>query len=193
MNDHADLLAKDAINDALLRYCWGIDRGDLALVLSAFHDDAVDNHSGFEESATERFTRTVVDAKDMVMRTSHQLCNVLIQLDGDRAGVQSYMTARHQFPHEGKIFNWVIAGRYVDRFECRNGEWRIAHRTVVYDFEWFDEAGTRPMGHPTEPFLSHVVRGERGQGDYSYQVLRRTFGQPAEGDAVNHSSNRPGS
>jgi hypothetical protein len=172
MNSHEDLLAKDAINDALLRYCSGIDRGDLALILSAFHDDAVDNHSGFEESAVERFTRTTVDAKDMVMKTSHQICNVLIQLDGSTAAVQSYMTARHQFPHQDKTFNWVIAGRYVDRFERRIDEWRIVHRTVVYDFEWFDEAGTRPMGHPTEPFLSHVVRGERGRGDYSFSVLR---------------------
>ena len=59
-----------------------------------------------------------------------------------------------------RTFNWVIARRYVDRFECRSGEWRIAYRTVVYDFEWFDEAGTRPINHPTEPFLSHAVREE---------------------------------
>jgi len=166
------LLAKDAINDALLRYCWGIDRGDLQLVLSAFHDDAVDNHSGIEESAVERFTRTVVDAGDMAMKTAHQLHNVQIQVDGAKAGVQSYFTARHQFPHEGKTFNWVIAGRYVDRFECHDGDWRIVHRTVVYDFEWLDEAGTRPLGHPAEPFLQQVVRGRRGRGDYSYEVLR---------------------
>jgi hypothetical protein len=153
-------------------YCRGIDRGDLQLVLSAFHEGAIDNHSGFEESAVERFTRTVVDSNDMQMRTSHNINNVMIQLDGDKAGIQSYFTARHQFPHDGKEFNWVIAGRYVDRFENRSGEWRIVHRTVVYDFDWFDEAGARPIGHPTETFLQAVVRGRKGRGDYSYQVLR---------------------
>jgi hypothetical protein len=170
MTGQGELIARQQVNDALIRYCWGIDRGDLKLVLSAFHDDAIDNHSGFEESAVERFTRTVAQAS--TMRTSHNLANVLIQLDGTRAGVQSYFTARHQFDHEDKTFNWVIAGRYVDRFECRDAEWRIVHRTVVYDFEWFDEAGTRPIGHPAEPFLQHVVRGERGRSDYSFAVLR---------------------
>jgi len=66
----------------------------------------------------------------------------------------------------------VIAGRYLAPFECRDSDWRIAHRTVVYDFEWFNEGGTRPMGRPTEPFLPHVIRGERGRGDYSLGVLK---------------------
>ena len=62
------LIDKQEIYDALMRYCIGIDRGDLALVLSAFHDDALDNHIGIEERAVERFTRTVAQAtsKDMI-------------------------------------------------------------------------------------------------------------------------------
>jgi hypothetical protein len=165
------LLAKDAINEALLRYCWGIDRGDLQLVLSAFHDDAKDNHSGDEESAVERFARTVVEGGPM--KTSHNLSNILIQVDGQTAASQSYFTARHQFDHEGKTWDWIIAGRYVDRHECRDGRWGIVHRTVVYDFERFDEHGGRPVGHPADPFFTHVIRGEKSRNDYSYQVLKR--------------------
>lgn len=172
MNKHDDLLAKDAINDTLLRYCWGVDRGDVALILSAFHDDAIDNHSGFEESAVERFSRTVGEASGMQMLTSHKLGNVQIQVDGSKAASQSYFTAWHQFEFEGEAWNWVIAGRYVDKFECRAGQWRIAHRTVVYDMERYETAGPRPIGHPAEPFFKHVIRGARGKADYSYQVLR---------------------
>lgn len=164
------LLARQEIHDALLRYCWGIDRGDLELVLSAFHEDALDNHSGVEESAVERFTRTVVEGA--AMRTSHNLSNVLIQVDGAVASAQSYLTAWHQFDFEGKTYDWVIAGRYVDRLECRNGKWRIAHRTVVYDMERFDEPGGKPAGHPAVGFLDHVIRGKRSREDYSFQVLR---------------------
>lgn len=163
------LVARQEIHDCLLRYCWGIDRGDLQLVLSAFHEDAVDNHSGVEESAVERFTRTVAQAS--AMRTSHNLGNILIQIDGAQAAVQSYLTARHQFEFAGKTWDWIIAGRYLDKFECRDGQWRIAHRTVVYDFERFDEHGAKPDGHPATAFFDHVIRGQRGRGDYSYQSL----------------------
>jgi hypothetical protein len=165
------LLARQAIHDALLRYCWGIDRGDLALILSAFHDDAVDNHSGVEESAVERFTRTVVQAAGM--KTSHNISNVLIQVDGPTAAAQSNLIAWHQFEHQGETYDWVLAGRYLDRFTCRNGDWRIIHRTVVYDLERFDVSGRKPPGHPAAGFFDHVIRGERSQSDYAYQILRR--------------------
>ena len=165
------LLARQAIHDALLRYCWGIDRGDLGLVLSAFHEDARDNHSGVEESAVERFRRTVVEGAGM--KTSHNIGNILIQVDGASASVQSNLTAWHQFEFEGETWDWVIAGRYLDTFERRAGDWRISHRTVVYDFERFDAAGRRPAGHPADPFFAHVIRGQKSREDLSYRVLRR--------------------
>lgn len=170
MGDLATLLARREIEDCLLRYCWGIDRGDLQLVLSAFHDDARDNHGGHEESAVERFTRTVVEGGPL--RTSHNLANVLIQVEGDSAVSQSYFTARHQFDHEGKTWDWIVTGRYLDRHECRQGRWGIVHRTVVYDFERFDEHGSRPLGHPAEPFLQRAIRGEKTRNDYSYRLLK---------------------
>lgn len=169
---YAVLLARQEIKDVLLRYCWGIDRGDVALILSAFHDDAIDNHSGFEESAVERFSRTAAEASGMQMLTSHNLGNVQIQIDGSKAASQSYFTAWHQFEWEGESWNWVIAGRYIDKLECRAGQWRISHRTVVYDTERYETAGARPTGHPTEAFFKQVIRGARGKTDYSYKVLR---------------------
>lgn len=167
---YANLVARQEIHDALLRYCWGIDRGDLELVLSAFHEDALDNHGGYEERAVDRFRRTVVEGSPM--RTSHHLGNVLIQVDGLRAAAQSYLTAWHQFSFEGRSHDWVIAGRYLDQFECRKGQWRISHRTVVYDIERFTDPGTRPDGHPAAAFFEHVIRGERSRNDYSYRLMR---------------------
>jgi len=165
-----DLLARTAITDCLHRYCRGIDRADLALVLSAFHPDAADNHSGALESAVARFTRTVVQG--MPMRTSHQLANITIELDGPRAAAQSYMTAWHQFEHEGETWNWVLAGRYLDRLECRDGDWRICERTVVYDLERFERAAEAPVGHPAAGLLAHATRGVKSGDDLMYTVLR---------------------
>ena len=164
------LLDKQEIHEALMRYCIGIDRCDLQLVLSAFHEDALDNHSGVEERAVDRFTRTI-NARSMWV--CHNIGNVLIQVNGAEAASQSYFTAWHRLTHEGRTFDWVIAGRYVDRFTRRNGEWRIAHRTVVYDCERFDLVSPeKPVGHPSATFFDRVVRGERSQADFSYQLMR---------------------
>lgn len=164
------LLDRQEIHDALMRYCWGVDRGDLELVLSAFHADARDNHSGIEESAVERFTRTVKESA--TMRTSHNLGNVLIQIDGTTASAQSCFTAWHQFEYEARTYDWIIAGRYLDRFTCRDGQWRIAHRTVVYDLARFDGPGEVPAEHPASRFFDHVIRGEKSRNDYSYRIMR---------------------
>ncbi|MBU6268489.1 MAG: nuclear transport factor 2 family protein [Sphingomonadales bacterium] len=166
----AELTARAAITDCLHRYCRGIDRADLPLILSAFHLDAKDNHSGETESAVERFTRTVVQG--MPMRTSHQLSNIVIELDGHRAAAQSYMTAWHQFEHDGETWNWVLAGRYLDRLECRSGDWRIAERTVVYDIERFERAAEVPTGHPATGLLPHATRGVKSREDPMYGLLK---------------------
>jgi hypothetical protein len=82
------------------------------------------------------------------MRTSYDLVNIPIEIDGTAAAAQSYFTAWHQFEFEGRTWDWIIAGRYLDRFECRHGQWRIVHRNVVYDLERFDGPGEIPAGHP---------------------------------------------
>lgn len=164
------LIARQEIHDALMRYCIGIDRADLQLVLSAFHEDALDNHGGFDEVAVERFTRTVVEGASMW--TSHNTGNILIQVDGTTASAVSYLTAWHRFAIDGQEYDWVIAGRYVDRFEKRNGEWRIAHRTVVYDCQRFDAVVAIPAGHPASTFFDRVVRGKKSKEDFMYEVVR---------------------
>jgi SnoaL-like domain len=164
------LLDKQEIHEALMRYCLGIDRCDLELVLSAFHDDALDNHSGVEERAVDRFKRTVGGRS---MWVNHNIGNIFIQVDDSAASSQAYFTAWHRLAHDARTFDWVIAGRYLDRFERRTGSWRIAHRTVVYDCERFDlVSAERPVGHPAATFFDHVVRGERSRDDFSYQLMR---------------------
>ena len=163
-----ELVSRQEIHDVLVRYCVGIDRGDLQLVLSTFHAEARDNHTGIEESAVERFTRTVVEAASMW--TSHNLSNILVEVDGSSASAQSCFTAWHRFDIRKVPYDWVIAGRYLDRFECRNTEWRISHRTVVYDCERFDKVVTLPEGRPT--LLDQAMRGSRSRSDLFYRLFR---------------------
>jgi len=141
--------------------------------MSAFHDDAIDNHFGvvlpFREAiGTLKAARSGGTSKTTSM---HNLCNVLIEVDGDVARCESYVIVIVRIPQDRGAIDWMHAGRYVDRFERRHGEWRIAYRTVVYDLERFDEVAPAPEGLSQARYLDRAVRGKRGLSDFSYEIL----------------------
>lgn len=132
MNDRMQqLLDKQDITEALLRFVRGIDRIDKELILSAFHPDATDDHGPFKGSAAD-FTEWAL----MVLKTwkvsQHRISNIQIELHGDRANVETYLMALH-VPETPQVEE-IVFGRYLDLFERRNGEWKIAHRLVVIDY-----------------------------------------------------------
>jgi hypothetical protein len=170
---------KQAIYDVIMRYCRGVDRVEPELILSAFHDDATDNHFGvvlpFREAiGTLKMARAPGDGPPPGGLSMHSICNVLIELDGDVARCESYLVAVNRLEQEGQSIDWTLAGRYVDRFERRNGSWRIAHRTVVYDLERFDEVVPPQEGLGPASYTAKAVRGQRGRGDFSYEIFSST-------------------
>jgi len=96
-----------------------------------------------------------------------------IELDGEVARCETYVTVVVRIPQETGALDWTHAGRYVDRFERRNAEWRIAYRTVVYDLERFDKVEPAPVGLSQARYLDNAVRGQRGRADFSYEILKK--------------------
>jgi hypothetical protein len=144
------LLDKQAVAEVVLRYCRGVDRLDLPAVRACYHDDAVDHHTGFDGSADD-----YVAWLDVVLRrfagTMHFVGNCLVEVDGDRARAETYGNAHHWGdPVDDPTRNFVSGFRYVDRFERRDGTWRVEERWAVR--EW-----TRSI--PTE-----TVRPKEGVG-----------------------------
>jgi hypothetical protein len=92
----------------------------------------------------------------------HTLGNCTIDFAGDDvAHVETYVHAEH-LRRAGD--GWVIdlfGGRYVDRFERRDGRWLIADRVVVHDLDR-TEAITR--AYPPDKFRG----GRRDRDDLSY-------------------------
>jgi ketosteroid isomerase-like protein len=165
------VMDKQEIHEVLMRYCRGIDRCDEALVLSAFHEDATDNHTGPVEMVAERVPRVIEMARTTVKGTSHNLCNELVELDGDVAHAESYLLAYHRIEHEGRELDWILGARYLDRLERRAGEWRIAHRTVVNDWQRFDDVGPLPRGLKESTYLDHANQAKRTREDVSYRSI----------------------
>jgi hypothetical protein len=141
------LIAEREITRAMMRYCRGIDRRDEALVRSAYHDDAIDDHgpSGVA-SAVEFSARVNPDHPNAFpaawTMTQHFLGNHLVEVDGDRAVSEWYFIARHRYAGETTDEDLLVAGRYLDRWERRGGPFKISHRVVTQDWVRTDPVTT---------------------------------------------------
>jgi hypothetical protein len=128
------LLDKQAITEVLHRYSRGVDRCDRAVLATVYWPDAVDDHMMFQGSGEALLDYLCEAIREM--RTAHRISNILIELDSaTHARCESYAWAYHNMVVEsGRREDVVFGGRYLDRFEKRNGEWRIAHRKLVMDY-----------------------------------------------------------
>jgi hypothetical protein len=127
------LLDKHAIQEVLARYVRAIDRCDAALLSTVFHSDAIDHHVGQRMPASE-FCSMAIDVVGRMGAVAHYLSFPLIELRGDVALSECYAIAFHRLERDGEPFDNFLGARVLDRFERRVGEWRIAHRRVVYDW-----------------------------------------------------------
>lgn len=163
-----ELWDREMIRDCLYRYCRGIDRADVALIRSAYWPDGTDSHGSYKGSA-EGFVEWAVQALPVIERGIHQIHNVLIELRGQQAAVESYFTALQRQPNSsGRIVDVNMAGRYVDRFEKRGEEWRVADRIVVFD--WHEERPPQ-AGSEAERFGARTPIGSRWPDDPIYRLL----------------------
>lgn len=133
----AEMRDRHEIWQCLLRYSRGVDRFDRDLLLSAYHPDAVDDHGKFVGSPTEFFDWATRQHTHAHLGHTHNLFNHTVDLDGDVAHAETYF----MFAGMNKVGRPLVlnGGRYLDRMEKRDGEWRIAYRTVVRDWGLMDE------------------------------------------------------
>ena len=140
---------REAIRDVITAYAHAIDRRRWDMMQTLFHDDAT---FAFGE-LTGDWREFVEQAKQVIepcLATQHQLGQVQFGFEGeDVCHTETYMTAMHTIPPghpvdtlfqpKDEIYSAIIAGRYVDRFERRDGVWRLSKRTGLYDWREFRE------------------------------------------------------
>ena len=134
-----ELEARTRIHDCLLRFCRGVDRTDWDLAASAFHPDAVDHHGWFVGNAAAGLIPALSERHAGLTHAAHVVTNVAIRFATPTlASVETYVQVFQTEPvvnDDGATtaMKRVHAlARYVDRFECRDGAWRIANRSLVY-------------------------------------------------------------
>lgn len=145
-----ELMDREAIRECMFRYCRGIDRQDEEALRSVYWPDATDRHGPYQGLATGFIDWAMKKLAADGERSVHSISNLSIVLVGAQAAVETYfMALQRNRDADGMSREVFLAGRYVDRFEKRNDEWRIAARTVVYD--WLRPLGT-PVGTDAERF-----------------------------------------
>ena len=93
----------------------------------------------------------------------HFNTNVLIEFQAkDRAFVETYVLVLQRFTDR----RVTASARYLDRFEKRKGEWRVAHRTLV-----FGDMLSEPMREPLS-FPAEFTVQQHGMHDPLYTVAR---------------------
>jgi hypothetical protein len=125
------LIAKQAITETLHRYCYAMDRIDPELGAQIWHPDGMAYYGPtiFEGTAAG-FLEQVFALHRLAKGLSHQVTNIMISVDGDRATSESYVTACVRMEGGSDV---VVRGRYLDTWSRRNGEWRIDVRRYVND------------------------------------------------------------
>jgi 3-phenylpropionate/cinnamic acid dioxygenase small subunit len=162
---------REAIRDVLYQYCRAIDRRDFDLLVACYHTDSVDQHASFTGSGPDFCTYAMKTVAKAIV-TQHCMSNVLIEFEGNRAFVESYVYALHRMDQQGKLVDFQHYGRYCDIFELREGTWKISYRLHVPDADHISEV-EEPMGRSCRPQAQEsgrfYVRGVAGPEDPSYR------------------------
>ena len=149
-----ELLDRQAIRDVLARYARGCDRVAPELMASVYHEDSWDFHGVFEGPGAELASDEKRQQAHNVI-AHHALCQMHIELDGDVARCETYYIASGIREYETGRRVRLICGRYLDRFERRDGVWKIAVRRALVDYS--QETPEGPIW-PPEPSFTKGAR-----------------------------------
>lgn len=138
-----ELVAKEAIREQIHNYARGLDRMDRQLALQVWHPDGTADYLGQYKGLGSGFIDHAWRAHEKIMGHTHQMTNIVIKVDGEKAVSETYLIAslRSEPTAESSSTN-LIRGRYADKWSKRNGRWAIDHRVMVVDFSTRDDMTT---------------------------------------------------
>ena len=129
------MLDRSEMRDVLARYARGIDRGDAELLKSCYHADAIEEHAGNYEGNAHEYIDQAIPRVMQMGAMQHLLGSSHFDISGDTAYVETNVWTFVRFKDDdGNEVDTFTGGRLVDRFEKREGTWKIAHRWTVLDW-----------------------------------------------------------
>lgn len=165
------LIDRQAILDCIRRYARGVDRHDEELMASAFWPDAQINYGSWS-GPPHLFTPWAnAGHDDKYLSHCHNITTQTAEIDGDVAHVESYIA--YFLREKDEVHVRVGIGRYIERYERRGREWRIAIREFIADVGFRADASEFPSHFLGNPLAS------QSRDDLSY--VRPLDRRPAPG------------
>ena len=158
-----ELEARTAIEDCLKRFARAVDRQDWKAAREAYHDGAWDDH-GFFKGPPDAFLAHIEKLHAQQQHSMHFNTNVLIEFQSkERAFVETYVLVLQRFADR----RVTASARYLDVFEKRQKQWRVARRTLV-----FGDMVPEPMGEPPA-FPPEFTVQKHDMTDVLYQLRKQ--------------------
>jgi len=130
-----NLLSKQAITEAIYRYCRSMDRIDVELGYSVWHEDAIADYGAVFSGTGKGFIDWVSDFHRGIVSHHHQVSNILITVEKNNAISESYVTVALFLNDSEKGLMQVRGrGRYLDKWSFKDNRWAIDKRQFVLDF-----------------------------------------------------------
>ncbi len=161
--DVAYLMDRTAIADCIARHARGCDRHDVDLINAAYHSDGIDEHGkvlniGVEYGEWANNTHATTSQVH-----THNITTHTCEIDGDTAHAESYAIVV-LLSLDGRMAQF-ISGRYIDRLERRDGQWRIAVRRSTVEVMFIADASVLQSSFFKD--TGYLV-GTRDREDLSY-------------------------
>lgn len=173
--DVQHLKDRQAIYDCVARHARGHDRHDVEILTDVYHQDGVDEH-GFAINPGPKYAEwsNAIHAAGSQLHT-HNITTHLCEIEGDTAHAESYVIVA-LLDNSGTTAR-MISGRYLDRLERRDGEWRIALRRSTVDVLIAGDASILQAPAFRE---QGYIKGMRDKRDLVYQRPLTLDETPAE-------------
>jgi hypothetical protein len=130
-------LEKLAIHDVVQSWALYRDTGDWVGLKSTVHSDANMTATWFDGSFND-FIVAVQDSWRKGSSSQHFLGGTVSTIQGHKAIAQTRMSIMVRGQIEGLEVDITCTGRFYDRVEKRDGQWKILKRNVIYEKDRMD-------------------------------------------------------
>lgn len=165
------LTDRQQILDCIVSTSRGNDRFDLQRISGAYHSDGLHELgqrqiSGADYGAHANHAHAAISEANLHNVTMHSC-----EINGDVAHAESYVIGL--FLDKGCETARILAGRYIDRLEKRDGQWKIVLRRATVEIPL---EGSAKLPNRKTVSGSGYLKGSRDRSDPSYQRPLTTEG-----------------
>ncbi|MCB2059216.1 MAG: nuclear transport factor 2 family protein [Novosphingobium sp.] len=163
------LLDRQDIVDCLSRMARAADRLDRELFLSGMHGDCINSAGPFVGGPEDLWQWSLELQQTAYTSTLHKLLNHSFDFDGDSAHVETY----YFFVGCTGETNILAGGRYIDRFERRDGVWGMVMRSNFVEWTSAVPAMDSPLGEVADIELNGLPSRDRNDPSYQRPLVNR--------------------